>query len=254
LNVATESYAPREMSVGPEAFGEDYLYFYATWLTDEVDERQTELVWGLLGLEPGAEVLDVACGHGRIANRLAERGAAVTGLDADAFFLAKAREAGSGAEYVEGDMRQLPFGDASFDAALLWFTAFGYFDDEGNRTVLGELRRVLRPGGRAVLDLQNLPLVLATFQRQAFVRRGADVLLDEHGEFDEKTRTLETTRTYIRNGAVREISFRLRCFLPEELREWLLAAGFEQVDLLGPGGEPLTPESRRLIAVARAPS
>src|SRR5690348_10298669 len=61
------------MSVGPEAFGQDYLYFYEAWLTDEVDERQTERVWRLLGLAPGAEVLDVACGHGRIANRLAGR-------------------------------------------------------------------------------------------------------------------------------------------------------------------------------------
>ncbi len=241
------------MNVGPEAFGEDYLYFYETWLTDEVDERQTELVWRLLGLEPGAEVLDVACGHGRIANRLAARGAVVTGLDADPFFLARAREADSSAEYVEGDMRALRFADASFDAVVLWFTSLGYFDDEGNRAVLRELRRVLRPGGRAVLDLNHLPRTLATFQLQSFVRRGADVMLDEHGEFDEETRVMETTRTYIRDGAVREIRFRVRCFLPEELREWLVGTGFEQVDLLGPGGEPLTPESRRLIAVARAP-
>jgi ubiquinone/menaquinone biosynthesis C-methylase UbiE len=241
------------VNVGPEAFGEDYLYFYETWLTDEVDERQTELVWRLLGLEPGAEVLDVACGHGRIANRLAARGAVVTGLDADPFFLARARGADSSAEYVEGDMRALRFADASFDAVVLWFTSLGYFDDEGNRAVLRELRRVLRPGGRAVLDLNHLPRTLATFQRQSFVRRGADVMLDEHGEFDEETRVMETTRTYIRDGAVREIRFRVRCFLPEELREWLVGTGFEQVDLLGPGGEPLTPESRRLIAVARAP-
>jgi ubiquinone/menaquinone biosynthesis C-methylase UbiE len=242
------------VSVGPEAFGEEYFYFYETWLTDEVDERQTELVWRLLGLEPGAEVLDVACGHGRIANRLAERGAVVTGLDADAFFLAKAREAGSGAEYVEGDMRALPFADASFHATLLWFTSFGYFDDDGNRAVLRELCRVLRPGGRAALDLNNLPRILATFQRQSFVRRGADVLLDEHGELDEKTRTMETTRTYIRDGAVREIRFTVRYFPPEELREWLLAAGFGQVDLLGAAGEPFSRDSRRLVALARAPS
>jgi SAM-dependent methyltransferase len=242
------------MSVGPEAFGQDYLYFYETWLTDEVDERQTERVWRLLGLAPGAEVLDVACGHGRIANRLAGRGAVVTGLDADPFFLARARAADSGAEYVEGDMRSLPFADASFDAALLWFTAFGYFDDDGNRAVLREIRRVLRPSGCAVLDLNNLPRMLATFQRESFVRRGADVLLDGHGEFDEATRTMETTRTYIRDGAIREIRFSIRYFLPEELREWLLAAGFGQVDLRGPEGEPFTPESRRLVAVARAPS
>lgn len=242
------------MSVGPEAFGEDYLYFYETWLTDEVDERQTELVWRLLGLEAGTEVLDVACGHGRIANRLARRGAIVTGLDADPFLIARAQAADSSAEYIEGDMRALPFGDASFDAALLWFTAFGYFDEDGNRAVLREVRRVLRPGGRAILDLNNLPRMLATFQRESFVRRGADVLLDVHGEFDEATRTMETTRTYIRDGAIREIRFTIRYFLPEELREWLLAAGFGQVDLLGPEGEPFTPDSRRLVAVARAPS
>lgn len=242
------------MSVGPEAFGEDYLYFYGTWLTDEWNERQAELVWTLLGLEPGAEVLDVACGHGRIANRLAERGARVTGLDADRLFLAKAREAGSGAEFVEGDMRALPFADTSFDAALLWFTSFGYFDDEGNRTVLRELRRVLRPGGRAAVDQQNLARLLANFQRQTFVRRGADVMLDEHADFDEGTRIMETTRTYIRDGAVREIHYRVRCFMPDELREWLLAAGFDQVELVGVEGEPFTAESRRLIAVARAPA
>jgi SAM-dependent methyltransferase len=242
------------VSVGPEAFGEDYLYFYEIWLTDEADERQTELLWRLLELEPGAEVVDVACGHGRIANRLAGRGVVVTGLDADPFFLARARAADGRAEFVEGDMRTLPFADASFDAALLWFTALGYFDGDGNRAVLRELRRVLRPGGRAVLDVNNLPLMLARFQRQSFLRRGTDVMLDEHGEFDEETRTMETKRTYVRGGTVREIRFRVRYFLPEELREWLFAAGFDEVDLLGPGGEPMTPGSRRVIAVARAPS
>jgi ubiquinone/menaquinone biosynthesis C-methylase UbiE len=177
----------------------------------------------------------------------------VTGLDADPYFLAKARESGSGVEYVEGDMRALPFADASFDAALLWFTALGYFDDNGNRTVLRELRRVLRAGGRAAVELNHLPRVLATFQRQSFIRRGDDVALDEH-EFDEEERLMHTTRTYLRGGAVREIEYRVRCFMPDELREWLLGAGFEQVELLGEDAEPLTPESRRLIAVARAPS
>src|SRR5439155_9666998 len=128
------------VSVGPEVFGEDYLYFYELMLTDELSDRQAELVLRLLGLDAGTEVLDLACGHGRIANRLAAHGTRVTGLDADPLFLARAREGAAAraveVEYVEGDMRALPWGGASFDAVLLWFTAFGYFDDDGNRTVL----------------------------------------------------------------------------------------------------------------------
>ena len=68
------------------------------------------------------------------------------------------------------------------------------------------------------------------------------------------TWTFETTRTYIRGGDVREIRYRVRCFMPDEIREWLLAAGFAEVDLRGYEGEPFTPESRRVIAVARAPA
>ena len=55
-----------------EVFNEDYLYFYGPDL-EGVSDAQAETVWRLLDLQPGMEVLDLACGHGRIANRLAHR-------------------------------------------------------------------------------------------------------------------------------------------------------------------------------------
>ena len=61
--------------VPPDVFGEDYLYFYEGWLDDELSDAQAELLWEILGLAAGDEVLDVPCGHGRIANRLAANGA-----------------------------------------------------------------------------------------------------------------------------------------------------------------------------------
>lgn len=77
---------------------------------------------------------------GRIANRLASRGATVTGLDATPLFLERARRdaaaRGIAVTYVEGDMRTLPW-RAQFDAAVSLFTAFGYFGDDENRAVLG---------------------------------------------------------------------------------------------------------------------
>ena len=239
------------MSVGPEAFGEAYLYFYETILTDEVSDEQAELIWRVLELEPGTAVLDLACGHGRISNRLAARGAKVTGLDADEFFLATAREAGADVEYVHGDMRALPWDEPRFDAALLWFTAFGYFDDAANAAVLAGVRRVLRNGGRLLIELNHLPWVLAHLQRQSWLRRGADVALDDYG-WNPRTSLMTTRRTYIRDGAVRELSYDVRMYMPVELRDLLLAAGFSRVDLVNREGEPLTADDRRLLVRAHA--
>jgi len=237
------------VSVGPDVFGEDYLYFYETWLTDEVNDRQAALICRLLELEPGADVLDLACGHGRIANRLAARGARVVGLDADAFFLERARQGGQDVEYLQGDMRALPWSEPRFDAVVLWFTAFGYFDDEANAGVLRGIRSVLRDGGRLVMDINHLPFILAHFQRQAHIRRGPDVALDDF-EWHEERSILSTRRTYVRDSVVREIEYDVRLYPPEELRELALAAGFSRVDLLGMGGEPLTADDRRLVALA----
>nr|BBH94231.1 hypothetical protein KTA_24300 [Thermogemmatispora argillosa] len=59
----------------------DYRYFYDPVLTEKRSEREVGQIWQLLGLQPGMTVLDVACGYGRIANRLAARGCLVSGLD-----------------------------------------------------------------------------------------------------------------------------------------------------------------------------
>jgi SAM-dependent methyltransferase len=133
--------------VPQEAFGEDYLYFYDAFLTDEVSDAQADRLWRLLELESGVEVLDVPCGHGRIANRLAARGASVTGLDADPLFLERARAdaaaRGVEVEYIQGDMSTLPW-EESFDLVLNWFSSFGYFDDKA--TVPGSARHARRCG------------------------------------------------------------------------------------------------------------
>lgn len=92
-----------------QVFDEDYLYFYEPMLA-EASEADAALIWRLLALEPGLELLDLACGHGRIANQLAERGARVSGLDATPLFLERARQQAvlrrSSAEYVHGCARR----------------------------------------------------------------------------------------------------------------------------------------------------
>lgn len=240
-------------------FDEDYLYFYETFLHDERNEKEAELIARLLDLGPGADVLDVPCGHGRIAVRLARRGCRVTGLDASPLFLERARQAaaaaGVGVEWVHGDMRALPFG-RDFDAVVNWLTSFGYFDDEENRRVLAEFRRVLRPGGRLLIETVHRDRILRSLPpgepvRFDVVRRGDDLMIDRTG-YEPLTGRVQTDRTIVRDGRVRRFAYGLRLYTPVELRDELLRAGFARVELLGDEGGPLTLDSRRLLAVAQA--
>ena len=144
-------------------YDEDYLHFFAgppdrsefaahgpvVPGTDSSAEAAAELTWRLLDLQPGMSVLDLGCGPGDLANRLAARECQVTGLDSSAVFLDRARAdaaaAGVSVEYVAGDMRQIPW-TGRFDRVINWSTAFGYFDDTTNRAVLDGIARVLVPG------------------------------------------------------------------------------------------------------------
>lgn len=236
-------------------FDEDYLYFYAPRLDDAHSDADAARIAELGRVVPGARVLDLACGHGRLANRLAARGARVTGLDRSAAFLARARadaeRLGVAVEYVEGDMRALP-GPHAFDLVVSWFTSFGYLGDDGDRRVLRAAHAALRPGGRLLLELNHGPALMRSFQPAVAARRGEDLMLTEH-RYDPATGRMEAQRTVVRGGRVRSFRFANRLFALPELRDWLEEAGFGAVEGLGPEGAPLRADDRRMIVRAVRP-
>ncbi len=238
--------------VPPDVFGEDYLYFYEEWLAGELSDAQAELIWDVLGLEEDDEVLDVPCGHGRIANRLAERGARVTGLDADAFFVEHARAdadaRGVEVEYVQGDMRELPW-VGRFDAAVNWFTSFGYFDDEGNRTWLQTVLGTLKAGGRLAIDIHSRDVFMRNRMPASVYERDGDLVVDSHS-FDVETGREATERWLVRDGQVRRTAYSVRFYTYTELRDLLLGVGYSSVEGVGHDRKPLTLESRRMIVIA----
>ncbi len=236
-----------------QLFDDDYLYFYAP-REQATTQTEVDVLWQVAGLEPGLEVLDAPCGHGRIANGLAERGCRVTGLDATPLFLEHARRdaaaRGVDVEYVQGDMRALPW-EARFDRAFNWFTSFGYFDDDDNRRVLAEAHKALRPGGLFAIDVHNRDAFARRFLPEGVVERDGDFMIDVR-EYDVLTGRIETERIAIRDGTTRRMRFSVRFFTFTELRDWLLAAGFAEVKGYGRDtGEPLRLEDHRMVTVAR---
>jgi SAM-dependent methyltransferase len=97
----------------------------------------------------GQRVLDVACGTGVVSVTAARRGAHVTGLDLTPELLERAREnariAGVDVDWHEGDVEDLPFADASFDVVL---SEFGHIFAPRPEVAVGEMLRVLKPGGK----------------------------------------------------------------------------------------------------------
>ena len=230
-------------------FGEDWLRI-ALSIPDERADLQTDFVVTALGLQPGARVLDVACGHGRHSARLARRGLAVTGLDVSASSLELARESAPEPEFVEGDMRELPFEDGRFDAAINLFTAFGYFEDEADDArVLHEVARVLRPGGSFLIDTINPPGLFGVFHDRYWDRLDDGTLLLEEHDYDVRRGRTNTAWTLIfADGQRKDLQHSVRVYTAPELGRLLGDAGLTVVGSWGDfeNGE-LARESRRLI-------
>ena len=236
-------------------FGDDYLYFYEGFLGDERNQADVDRAVEVLGLTPGDRILDAPCGHGRLANLLAERGMSVTGVDASPEFIKLGREdameRGVEVDYRIGDLRDLGV-DGPFDAVVCWFTSFGYFDDDGNQEVLDEFARVLRPRGK---------LGIETIHHDGFVRRftpapfasttfqGEDVMIDT-SIFEPVTGRIHTERVVYRDGSVRKSQHQVRLPTVPEFEQWLTAAGFVDVECLGSDRSPPTIDDLRLIVVA----
>jgi SAM-dependent methyltransferase len=230
-----------------------YHRFYSD-LGPERTESEVQFMVERLGIDRPYRVLDLACGHGRHANRLAQLGHLVTGIDRSASFLNEARDAAAvmnvTVNYIEADMRALAQKD-TYDLALCLFTAFGYFRDEENIAVVNAVSRALVPGGRFVLDVISRDRLVRHLRPLHIVERDGDLMIDRV-RFDTKSGRMVNQRTYIVDGERTEAPFSVRTFHLQEMTAIFAAAGLRVELAWGDwkGGE-LTADSPRLIVVGR---
>ncbi|MCW2964095.1 MAG: class SAM-dependent methyltransferase [Actinomycetia bacterium] len=223
----------------------------ATTRDPERAERETAFVAS--HLEPGARVLDLACGTGRISIPLAEQGFDIAGLDVSNRVLEVARAAAPELDFRQGDMRELPWGDGSFDAVINMWTAFGYFDTQAeDERALAEVARVLRSGGVFILDTANQAALLRGLQHQGWSELANGTLLLEKRIHDIVTGRSQAYWTFLKDGKKRELAFDHRLYTVAEYGELLQRAGFGERQVFGGHGTTeLTWDEFRVQIVAR---
>ncbi|HKF46191.1 MAG TPA: methyltransferase domain-containing protein [Terracidiphilus sp.] len=122
----------------PEAYGREGAFVHG--LAGGVVE------W--LNAQPGERILDLGCGDGQLTARLAAAGAKVSGADSSAAMVEAARARGIDAEQASAE--RMPFPASEFDAVFS-NAALHWVRDQGG--MMGEVKRVLKPGGRFVAEM-----------------------------------------------------------------------------------------------------
>ena len=238
-------------------FSDFYLRAYAA---DEESEKAGAQALGaatLAGVESGGELLDAPCGYGRHSIPLARSGYRVTGVDRSAALLDEARRRTGHERWpklVQADYRELPFADASFDGALNLFSSLGYLSAEEDTHVLAEIGRVLRSGGRLVIETMHRDLLVLRWSDSDWRLLGEGRLLLEQRTFDAAAGIATTTMTLIDGAGGRESrTFSVRVYSATELVAMLGRAGFEDARAYGDlDGSPFGVDTR-LVAVAVSP-
>lgn len=230
-------------------FDQKYLDTYLSRLTPERTVQEIDFVVKAASLKPSDKILDLACGHGRHSIELSKRGFNVTGLDYSEPFLKKAKKdakkAEVNAEFIRGDMKDLPF-DQDFDVILMLFTSFGYFDDKGNQKTLSEVSKSLKPGGKFLIDVISGEAVIDRFNKEGQKEDDSNLLkiprtvkaggltIDEIEWYDPDKQQAHDHREWVgKDGAKKEYDYYLKTYVVEQYKDMLSEVGLEFKQIWG---------------------
>ncbi len=252
-----------------DVFDERYLKTYVDIITPEVTVKQVSFIHKNLGLKKGAKILDLACGHGRISIELAKLGYKVTGLDYSKHFIEiarkEAKEQDAQVEFIREDMRNLNSIN-KFDVILNIFTSFGYFKDENDDIkVIQKIARALRPGGKFLIDLNNIVRTISLMAKNGEVdKRGRLVnpgrkdklsnglIVKTQDIADAGTLRWSMIRTWKEKGKVRNYKTDSRLYTLPELKHLLEENGLKVQKVWGNyDGSRFSFASRRLVVLAK---
>jgi SAM-dependent methyltransferase len=238
-------------------FGPEWLDFATQQFPLEYTQSQVDFILDAAGLETGASILDLACGHGRHSIEFARRGYRVAGLDLSEPSLEIARAAADRAgvpiKFIQGDMRHIPYTN-EFDLVINLFTAFGYLEnEEEDQKVLDAIHRALKPEGCAMIDTINHSWLMRHFEPRGWTTLEDGLILLEEREFDLQSGRNNVTWTLLYpDGRRHELRHSLRVYTLVEFEANLTAAGLALQRVWGSfDGAAYGLDTQRMILLAK---
>jgi SAM-dependent methyltransferase len=256
------SQRPRKKRLRPwfeEVFDEDYLRTLP-FMTADQTLREVAFIKDALSPPADGHVLDVACGYGRHAIELSQRGLRVTGLDLSLPLLIRAADESQrralSVNFVHADMREMAF-DGQFDGAYCVLSSFGYFDEDTNLKVATSICRALKPGGRFLLDTLNRDYIVADLPTRVWWEGDGCVVLEEVDFNFHTSRVIIRRSVVFQDGRQMEQDISIRAYSLHELGKMLRQAGFRVLDVSGSlatKGNFFGATSRNIIMVCERPA
>ncbi len=170
-----------------------------TWV--EQTEAEISFIANVLQLTGQERILDLACGFGRHALALAQRGHSVVGVDIMPIYVEEGRrlamEKQQSVEFVCADIRELSFA-GEFDVVLnLGDGAIGYLENDAeNLKIFERIAQALKPGGKHLMSVPSAAYARKHFPRRFWDMGSHSILLAEFDWDESSRRNLYTGYTF----------------------------------------------------------
>ncbi|HEY7791292.1 MAG TPA: class I SAM-dependent methyltransferase [Vicinamibacterales bacterium] len=243
---------------------DEYAPFY-DWENAQTLGRRDVKFWRTLARRTGGPVLELGCGTGRVTLPVARTGVSLVGLDRSWPMLDRARQRKRRTRLrtlslARGDIRALPFADASFRMVMAPYGVLQSLLRERDLTeTLASVARVLEQGGRFAIDLVSDVPSWQEYDGHRSLRgelsHGVHVTLVESVRQDRRRRLTMFEQDYIERRGRRRIHHRFaltfRTLSIRQMTSRLERAGFQVTAVLGDyDGRPWHPEADAWIILA----
>ena len=180
-------------------------------------------------LKPGAKIMDIPCGNGRLTIELASRGYCMTGVDITEPLMEIGRRHAAGKNleinWANRDMREIDM-ENEFDAVFCMGGSFGFFDDDGNAAFVSAVSRSLRPGGKFIFEAHIAESLLPKLRDRDWFEVDDIIVLDNR-HYDLDQGTINSEWTLIRGDKYEKLDSSIRIYTYRELRRLLEDAGLK---------------------------